>query len=613
MGLDANGLDVRLGDHLTYTDWGLWLTSLEVDPAEPRTVEVDVPGMDGALDLTEVAAGGVTYKNREIRISLAAETADHDAAVALASEVRHAVHGLSMDIRTPETGTADGDPRYHGRVTVKEVSYPGCSVAIDLVCDCGPYLLTGTVVQELASGTVESVEVWDESGNPVELTGTHPASLAAGACIAKVSRGSSESLQENPLTSGFSAALYTASNRNLVDLLAGGVGLYGQMWLTQDAYGTGFWGLQSGDLFHDAFTSHVWEHTGSSVHISTGVFGESGFPGYDVAERATVTCIGPKPRWADVSNDTALARLVASAPSSGAADGDGIGLTFNAFTTGSLKWRVRMDGRVKAQGSWGDDSGIWVVFHCRRWRNGTLVDTEDRHRIFGAHDLEGGSSGTITDEAVHTGPVDCVTILTKGVTADLYARISAIPATGEYTVGVNEPEADLESQSAAIGSDLHSTQSKSDVLSMAPWGWDLSRAVDMSGNVPSARASALAYTGRSQAWNTVASPLYAAASLETAEGYTVALGSAAAPKPMDTYLSLSEMADAAIDGTDMAAEAWLTSAPGIIVDESRGIWVALSGKGRIRVPWLIRRGSNQIRYASLSGEDMKITYEGGRL
>lgn len=48
----------------SYSDLNLVLSKVDIPPATPRTNYVDIPGRDGAVDLTE-ALGGVKYKDRK--------------------------------------------------------------------------------------------------------------------------------------------------------------------------------------------------------------------------------------------------------------------------------------------------------------------------------------------------------------------------------------------------------------------------------------------------------------------------------------------------------------------------------------------------------------------
>ena len=56
---------VKYGNYDSWEDWHLIPTSRPLfSPPSVKTKEVDIPGMDGVLDLTEVVAGRPTYGNR---------------------------------------------------------------------------------------------------------------------------------------------------------------------------------------------------------------------------------------------------------------------------------------------------------------------------------------------------------------------------------------------------------------------------------------------------------------------------------------------------------------------------------------------------------------------
>lgn len=56
---------VKFGNAHSYDDWGLYLKSRPViSPPVPKTTYIDVPGMDGQLDVSESLAGETKYKNR---------------------------------------------------------------------------------------------------------------------------------------------------------------------------------------------------------------------------------------------------------------------------------------------------------------------------------------------------------------------------------------------------------------------------------------------------------------------------------------------------------------------------------------------------------------------
>ncbi|MPM29699.1 hypothetical protein SDC9_76239 [bioreactor metagenome] len=48
----------------SFSDWGLYLTSLTIDAPKPKEIYVEIPHGDGALDLTEALTGEVHYESR---------------------------------------------------------------------------------------------------------------------------------------------------------------------------------------------------------------------------------------------------------------------------------------------------------------------------------------------------------------------------------------------------------------------------------------------------------------------------------------------------------------------------------------------------------------------
>ena len=107
---------VTFGSLHSYTKWKLMLMSRPViSPPVPKTRYVDVPGADGALDMSETQTGYMLYKNRKITFTFVM-MADRDEWPAIYSDIMDTLHGKKVDI------TLDNDPLYYytGRVTVGE-------------------------------------------------------------------------------------------------------------------------------------------------------------------------------------------------------------------------------------------------------------------------------------------------------------------------------------------------------------------------------------------------------------------------------------------------------------------------------------------------------------
>ena len=100
----------------SFFDLNLILSVVEITPASPKTVYVDIPGADGALDLTEVH-GEVKYSDRTFKFTFTMNPAfdlSERAWEEKKTEVSNCLNGLACRI------TLDKDPDYYwqGRCTV---------------------------------------------------------------------------------------------------------------------------------------------------------------------------------------------------------------------------------------------------------------------------------------------------------------------------------------------------------------------------------------------------------------------------------------------------------------------------------------------------------------
>lgn len=104
----------------SFYDLNLILSSVSIPPANPKTIYTDVPGMDGALDQSEVH-GEVKYYDREgCKFTFTMNPADDLSEAAFEekkTEVSNRLNG-----RVFERITLDKDPDYYysGRCTVSE-------------------------------------------------------------------------------------------------------------------------------------------------------------------------------------------------------------------------------------------------------------------------------------------------------------------------------------------------------------------------------------------------------------------------------------------------------------------------------------------------------------
>ena len=122
--------DIRFGTKWAHADYGLIVAPYAIPMPEPQTSFVEIPGRDGALDLSE-AFGTVRYADRIIPLTLYAR-APFDAAVsAFAADV----HGRRMNV------IFDRDPTYYydARVTMGDVERHAGYCELSLKCRAKPY------------------------------------------------------------------------------------------------------------------------------------------------------------------------------------------------------------------------------------------------------------------------------------------------------------------------------------------------------------------------------------------------------------------------------------------------------------------------------------------
>lgn len=102
----------------SYRDLNLVLSKVEVSPATPKTVYVDIPGADGSLDLSE-ALGEIKFSDRTLKFTFTMHPGgdlSESAWEAKKTQVSNRLNGLACQI------TLDKDPGYYwqGRATVDE-------------------------------------------------------------------------------------------------------------------------------------------------------------------------------------------------------------------------------------------------------------------------------------------------------------------------------------------------------------------------------------------------------------------------------------------------------------------------------------------------------------
>ena len=141
--------DIRFGTKWARADYGLIVAPYAIPMPEPQMNFVEIPGRDGALDLSE-AFGTVRYTDRIIPLTLYARAPFDTSISAFAADV----HGRRMNV------IFDRDPTYYydARMTIEDVERHAGYCELSLECRAKPYKLehfeTAITVLPTGSATV---------------------------------------------------------------------------------------------------------------------------------------------------------------------------------------------------------------------------------------------------------------------------------------------------------------------------------------------------------------------------------------------------------------------------------------------------------------------------
>lgn len=123
---------VTFGTKNSITDWDLLMVSKSIGEAEPITNYIEIPGRDGALDLSE-SLGEVKYKNRTLTFEF--DLFNPISFYTTQREIINYLNGKKLKI------TLDQDPNYYfiGRCRVTSSSISKNLGHFTIECVCEPY------------------------------------------------------------------------------------------------------------------------------------------------------------------------------------------------------------------------------------------------------------------------------------------------------------------------------------------------------------------------------------------------------------------------------------------------------------------------------------------
>lgn len=128
-------VDVLFGDVKSHEDWGLKLETIQLSFPEAKTDQVDIPGSNGVIDLTEVN-GRVCYKNRTMTLMFSLDD-DYVEWHLLSSRIAKELHGKMIKCILPD------DPNYYyeGRFSIDSKKTNDVITDIVITGDVHPFKL----------------------------------------------------------------------------------------------------------------------------------------------------------------------------------------------------------------------------------------------------------------------------------------------------------------------------------------------------------------------------------------------------------------------------------------------------------------------------------------
>lgn len=138
---------VKFGDKHSIDDWDLLMTNKTIEDAEPKITEIDIPGSDGKLDLSEWT-GEILFNNRILTFNFDIFDSPSNWWT-LKEEITKYVHGKKHKI------VLDQDNKYYyfGRCKVTDFSNETTVAHLTIECDCEPFKYKKDVTTKSITGT----------------------------------------------------------------------------------------------------------------------------------------------------------------------------------------------------------------------------------------------------------------------------------------------------------------------------------------------------------------------------------------------------------------------------------------------------------------------------
>lgn len=132
------GVGIMFDETHSFRDWGLKLKKIEIGIPKTKTEYVNVPGMNGNLDLTEAQNGGVKYEMRELKFTFGVRNCSYEKWSGLISQIASDIQGVEKRIILD----TDKGFYYVGRCEVDTSKSNDVTAEIVVTCTCEPYKIS---------------------------------------------------------------------------------------------------------------------------------------------------------------------------------------------------------------------------------------------------------------------------------------------------------------------------------------------------------------------------------------------------------------------------------------------------------------------------------------
>lgn len=138
---------VKFGDKHSIDDWDLLMVSKTIGDAEPKTIDVDIAGSNGKLDLSEWT-GEILYNNRTLIFNFDIYDSPSNWWT-LKRQITNYLHGKKLKIILDQ----DNNYYYYGRCKVTDFSNETTVAHITIECDCDPFIYKKEITTKSIAGT----------------------------------------------------------------------------------------------------------------------------------------------------------------------------------------------------------------------------------------------------------------------------------------------------------------------------------------------------------------------------------------------------------------------------------------------------------------------------